>query len=185
MVFMKKIRIAFVIILVILAFLLVSGGALLLTLKKWNDTGVRPFKDVITDVTVERITVRKNAVSEEIELKPGSQAFTRAWLYADSLTVYLPPHLFFNLPQEIIYGEYDGIITYYLMDGSVHTIEIDGTKDTAPQQTEYFIVIDGERHYIKKEQHGFYYLKVDGRRYDVKEGSIQSEFKKLINESLK
>lgn len=184
---MKKKRI--IVILAIIIVLLISTTAFLVTLQRLDKTGKRPFKNIITEETVERITISRDD-SEEIELKPDSQAFLLAWSFANEMTVYTPPRLFFGLDSRdgtigSLGGEGNGIITYYLKDGSIHTIQPDGSENTAPQQTDEYIYLDGERHYIMKEVRGYYYIKVDGKRYDVRERSIQSEFERLIKDNLK
>ncbi len=185
---MKKKRVALIIILVVLL-LLVIGGGVFVWVYRWENVGKRPFRGVITEENVERITVCEDVYmkdAEEIELKPGSQVFMLACLFADDLTLYLPPKLLFNLPREIIYGvESFWEIAYYMKDGSVHRIRQDISENTAPVKTEYFVFIDGERHYISKDQEASYYLEVDGKRYKVAASGIVREFEDVVKKGIK
>ena len=185
---MKKKRIALIIILLVLLLLAVGGGVFAWAYR-WENVGKRPFRGVITEENVGRITVCENVFmkdAEETELKPGSQAFMLACLFADDLTLYLPPKLLFNLPREIIYGvESFWEIAYYMKDGSVHRIRQDISENTWPIKTEYYIVIDGERHYISKDQEASYYLEVDGKRYKVAASGIVREFEDVVKKGIK
>lgn len=185
---MKKKRIALIIILLVLLLLAVGGGVFAWAYR-WENVGKRPFRGVITEENVGRITVCENVFmkdAEETELKPGSQAFMLACLFADDLTVYLPPKLLFNLPREIIYGENSfWEIAYYMKDGSVHRIREDISENTAPIKTEYFVFIDGERYYISKDQEASYHLEVDGKRFRVADKAIVREFADVVKKGIK
>ena len=185
---MKKKRIALIIILVVLLLLAVGGGVFA-WVYRWENVGKQPFKDLITEENVERITVREDVFkkdAEEVELKPGSRAFMLACLFADDLTVYLPPKLLFNLPRESVIGDHSSWeITYYMKDGSVHRIREDISENTAPIKTEYFVFIDGERYYISKDQEASYHLEVDGKRFRVADKSIVSEFADVVKNEIK
>lgn len=185
---MKKKRITLIIILAVLL-LLAIGGGVFVWVYRWENVGKRPFSGVITEENVERITVCEDVYMKdagEIELKPGSQSFMLACLFADDLTLYLPPKLLFNFPREITYGDNSfWEIAYYMKDGSVHRIRQDISENTAPIKTEYFVFIDGECHYISKDQEASYYLEVDGKRYKVAASGIVREFENVVKKGIK
>ena len=184
---MKKPRIVLIIIIVVV--FLAIGVGIFSWVYRWENVGKQPFKDLITEENVERITVCEDVFmkdAEKTELKPGSRAFMLACLFADDLTVYLPPKLLFNLPRENAIGDHSfWEIAYYMKDGSVHRIREDISENTAPIKTEYFVFIDGERYYISKDQEASYHLEVDGKRFKVADRSIVSEFADVVKNGIK
>ncbi len=187
---MTKRRITLIIVLTVLILLIAASGIFIVNVYRWDNVGKQLFKGIITEENVERITVCENVFdkdAKEVELKPDSQAFMLACAFADELKVYLPPRLIFGRDShEISYGGTDHWeITYYLKDGDIHRIRADISENTAPIQTEYFVFIEGERYYINKDRRAYYYLEIDGKRYDVKGAGFVNEFAGVVEKGLK
>lgn len=94
--------------------------------------GYQLLDDVLTEDTVERVTLTYGNIGYELELRPGTVEFYRAIAYTEDLRVYfwsIDTDMNWNVSETVLFGGPPRVgINFYLKDGSTHQVKLAGTR---------------------------------------------------------
>ena len=128
--------------------------------------GKIPLKDIKRD-DVESVTISSTSNGNKAEFNAVNQEAIKIIEVLRDTKVYITPPLIFGTAPDTTSGS-EGIITIELKNGDRHYVSIDGKQEP-----------------ILKRGRGYYFLIIDGKRYDVKDRVAYYELVGIIRKNLK
>ena len=123
------------------------------------NTGKIPLADINRD-NVESVTISSTANAKKAEFNAVNQEAIKIIAVLSDTRVYITP-------PDTENGS-EGIITIKLKNGDIHYVSIDGKQEP-----------------ILKKGRGYYFLIIDGKRYDIKDRAAYYELVGIIIKNLK
>ncbi len=130
------------------------------------NTGKIPLADINRD-NVESVTISSTANAKKAEFNAVNQEAIKIIAVLSDTRVYITPPLIFGTAPDTENGS-EGIITIKLKNGDIHYVSIDGKQEP-----------------ILKKGRGYYFLIIDGKRYDIKDRAAYYELVGIIIKNLK
>ena len=128
--------------------------------------GKIPLEDIKRD-DVESVTISTTANGNKAEFNAVDHEAIKIIEVLRDTKVYITPPLIFGTAPDTTSGS-EGIITIKLKNGDRHYVSIDGKQEP-----------------ILKRGRGYYFLIIDGKRYDVKDRVAYYELVGIIIKNLK
>ena len=128
--------------------------------------GKIPLEDIKRD-DVESVTISSTANAKKAEFNTVNHEAIKIIEVLRDTKVYITPPLIFGTAPDTTRGS-EGIITIKLTSGDMHYVSIDGKQEP-----------------ILKRGRGYYFLIIDGKRYDIKERAAYYELVGIIRKNLK
>ena len=128
--------------------------------------GKIPLADISRD-NVETVTISSTANAKKAEFNAVNQEAIKIIEVLRDTRVYITPPLIFGTAPDTKSGS-EGIFTIKLENGDLHYVSIDGKQEP-----------------ILKRGRGYYFLIIDGKRYDVKDRAAYYELVGIIRKNLK
>ena len=130
------------------------------------NTGKIPLEDINRD-NVESVTISTTANGNKAEFNAVNQEAIKIIEVLRDTEVYITPPLIFGTAPDTMSGT-AGIFTIKMKNGDIHYVSIDGKQEP-----------------ILKRGRGYYFLIIDGKRYDNKERAAYYELVGIIKKNLK
>ena len=130
------------------------------------NTGKIPLEDISRD-NVESVTISTTANGNKAEFNAVNHEAIKIIEVLRDTEVYITPPLIFGTAPDTTRGS-EGIFTIKLKNGDRHYVSIDGKQEP-----------------ILKRGRGYYFLIIDGKRYDIKERAAYYELVGIIRKNLK
>ena len=130
------------------------------------NTGKIPLADIKRD-DVESVTISSTSNAKKAEFNAVNHEAIKIIEVLRDTKVYITPPLIFGTAPDTTRGS-EGIFTIELKNGDRHYVSIDGKQEP-----------------ILKRGRGYYFLIIDGKRYDIKERAAYYELVGIIRKNLK
>lgn len=128
--------------------------------------GKIPLADIKRD-DVESVTISSTSNTKKAEFNAVNHEAIKIIEVLRDTKVYITPPLIFGTAPDTTRGS-EGIFTIKLTSGDMHYVSIDGKQEP-----------------ILKMGRGYYFLIIDGKRYDIKERAAYYELVGIIKKNLK